>query len=247
MGVEWWTDDTVINETPHLIQALTVRTCEIRARIAQLIDTLTKTPENIELMLEVIRKAKAVDQDVAAWQQNYGSAEDWRPKTIAWEDSVTDGDYANAEVFPGRVDVYNDIWIGSVSNQAHTIRLLLHATIVRCAAWVCSPVDYRTTPEYATASAVCRNAITDIIASVPYYMGWHLKRTNAGTTTNISSFACGEEDSVKGLAGYLITWPLSCVLSQDHATDAQRAWALGRLRKIGSDLGVKYALAVSQV
>ncbi|KAI1289008.1 hypothetical protein F5Y03DRAFT_70987 [Xylaria venustula] len=247
MGAEWWLDDTVFSKTAIVIQKLMIKTSEIRAQIVQLVDTLSKTPDNVELMLDIIRKAKALDQEVVAWQQDQGATEDWRYKTVAWEDSVLDGDYANAEVFPGRVDVYSDIWIGSVANSARTVRLILHSAIVRCAAWVCSPVDYRTTPEYATAAGVCRDAITDIIASVPYFLGWHLERKDVGVQTHFGTFACGEEDRAKGLAGYLVTWALTCVISQDYATDAQRAWVLGRLRKIGIDLGVRYALAMSQL
>ncbi|KAI1277829.1 hypothetical protein F5Y07DRAFT_388174 [Xylaria sp. FL0933] len=247
MGAEWWLENTVFSKTAVIIQRLMIKTSELRAQIAQVIDTLTKTPDNVELMLEIIRKAKAIDQEVVAWQQKEGASEDWRARTVAWEDSVLNGDYARAEVFPGRVDVYNDIWIGSVANSARTVRLILHSAIVRCAAWVCAPVDYRTTPEYATAAGVCRDAITDIIASVPYFLGWHLDRKDVREKTNFGTFACGEEDRAKGLAGYLVTWPLTCVISQDYATDAQRAWVLGRLRKIGIDLGVRYALAMSQL
>ncbi|TGJ84014.1 hypothetical protein E0Z10_g4765 [Xylaria hypoxylon] len=247
MGAEWWLEGTVFSQTAMVIQRLMIKTSEIRAQNTQLMATLTKTPENIELVLEVIRKAKAVDQEVLAWQQKQLASEDWRYKTVAWEDSVLNGDYAKAEVFPGRVDVYNDIWIGAVSNSARTVRLILQAVIVRCTAWVCSPVDYRTTPEYATAASVCRDAITDILASVPYFLGWHLKRKDISEKTNFGTFACGDEDSAKGLAGYLVTWPLTCAISYDYATDAQRAWAMGRLQKIGSDLGVRYAFAMSQL
>ncbi|KAI0414557.1 hypothetical protein F5X98DRAFT_241432 [Xylaria grammica] len=248
MGAEWWLADTVFSKTAVVIQRLMIKTSEIRAEITHLIDTLRRTPENRELMLEVIRKAKAVDQEVAAWQKKQADSEDWHYRTVvSWEDHVVNADYARAEVFPGRVDVYSDIWIGSVSNSARTVRLILQSAIVRCTAWVCSPVDYRTTPEYATAASVCREAITDIIASVPYFLGWHLKRKDIRDRTNFGTFPCGEEDCAKGLAGYLVTWPLTCVISQDYATDAQRAWVLGRLRKIGSELGVRYALAMSQL
>ncbi|KAI0467297.1 hypothetical protein F4859DRAFT_525943 [Xylaria cf. heliscus] len=262
MGAEWWLDNTTFSKTAVVVQRLMIKTSEIRAQAIQLIDTLTKSPENIELMLEVIRKAQAADQEVAAWQENL--PEEWHHKTVAWEDSVlsssssgsgsgsssssSGNDCSTAEVFPGRVDVYNDVWIGSVANSARAVRLILHSMSVRCAAWVCAPVDYRTTPEYATAAAVCRDAITDIIASVPYFLGWHLRRTDVGhVTPNFGTFACGDDDSAKGLAGYLLTWPLICVISQDYATDAQRQWVLGRLRTIGNDLGVKYALAMCQL
>ncbi|KAI0104221.1 hypothetical protein GGR51DRAFT_227743 [Nemania sp. FL0031] len=253
MGAEWWLDATDFSKTAAMVQRLMIKTSEIRAQTAHLIDTLAKTPDNTELMLELIQKAQAVDQEVVAWQSSVSS--DWHPRRAGWADSVAGGDYARAEVFPGRVDVYRDIWIGSVANSARAVRLILHGAIVRCAAWLCSPVDYRTTPEYAAASTVCRVAIGDIIASVPYFLGWHLRRKDVDQkTTNFGTFACGEEDSAagagasaKGLAGYLLTWPLAVVLSQDYTTDAERAWVLGRLRKIGSEVGVKYALAMCQL
>jgi hypothetical protein len=227
------------------VQQLMIKTSEIRAQVTQLTANLNRTPDNIELMLEIIRKAQAVDSEVQTCQQTM--PDDWRYKTIAWEDNVLDGDYANAEVFPGRVDVHSDLWIAGVVNTARAVRLILHSIIVRCAAWVCSPVDYRTTPEYATAASVCRDAITDIIATVPYHLGWHLKREDVSRSTYFGSFACGKEDSPKGLAGYLVTWPLTCVASQDYTTDAQRAWVIGRLRSIGSEHGVKYAHVMCQV
>ncbi|KAI0453935.1 hypothetical protein F5B21DRAFT_265709 [Xylaria acuta] len=246
MGAEWWLDNTTFSKIAVVVQRLMIKASELRAQAIQLIDSLTKSPENIELMLEVIRKVQAVDQEVVAWQQSL--PEDWHHKTVAWEDSVLSGDCATAEVFPGRVDVYNDIWIGTVANSARAVRMILQSMSVRCAAWVCAPVDYRTTPEYATAASVCRDAITDIIASVPYFLGWHLRRKEVShIKTNFGTFACGEEDNAKGLAGYLMTWPLTCVISQDYATDAQRAWVTGRLQKIGNELGVKYALAMCQL
>lgn len=250
MGAEWWLDSTPFSETATAVQRLMIKTSEVRARAAHLIDTLRKTPEDTELMLDVIQRAKAVDHEVVAWLEGASAA--WAAKTVVrWEDSVPHGgsDYARADVFPGRVDVYSDVWIGSVANSARGVRLILHSTIVRCAAWVCAPVDYRTTPEYAAAATACRDVITDILASVPYFLGWHLTAgpKDVRETTGFGNFACGREDSAKGLAGYLVTWPLTLVLSQDYATDAQRAWVLGRLQKIGGELGVRYALAMCQL
>ncbi|KAI8627585.1 hypothetical protein F5Y19DRAFT_172627 [Xylariaceae sp. FL1651] len=245
MGAEWWLDDTEFSKVSATVVRLMIKTSEIRAQVTQLMNFLTKTPDNIELVLDIIRKAQVVDQEVVAWQQNI--PEEWQYTTVAWEDNVLNGDYSKAEVFPGRVDVYANIWYASITNSARTVRLIIHSLIVRCAAWVCSPVDYRTTPEYATAASVCRDAITDIIASVPYHLGWHLKRADILQRNNFGTFACGEENHPKGLAGYLLTWPLTCVISQDYVTDTQRAWVLGRMRSIGSDLGVKYAHIMCQL
>ncbi|KAI1814142.1 hypothetical protein GGS20DRAFT_598426 [Poronia punctata] len=243
MDVGWWLEDTVFSKTALAVQGLMIKASEIRAHVTQVMNYLPRTPENAELMLDIIRRAQAVDQEAAAWQQNV--PESWHYKTVAWEENLQHGDYAKAEAFPGRVDVYKDIWMASVTNSCRAVRLILHSMIVRCAAWVCWPVDYRTTPEYATAASVSRDAITDIIASIPYQLGWHLKGNHGHT--NFGNFICGEEDSPKGLAGYLATWHLTCVNSQDFATDAQRAWVVGRLRSIGNDLGVRYANVMCQL
>ncbi|KAI8950220.1 hypothetical protein F4801DRAFT_550167 [Xylaria longipes] len=246
IGTEWWLDNTTFSKTAVVVQRLMIKTSELRAQAIPLIDTCNKSPENIELMHEMIGKAQAIDQELVAWQESL--PEEWRYVTVAWEDSVLSGNCAKAEVFPGRVDVYNDIWIGTVCNSAHALRMILRTLSIRCAAWICAPVDYRTTPVYATAARVCQDAITDIIASVPYFLGWHLRRKEVShVKTNFGTFVCGEEDSVKGLAGHLLTWPLTCIVSHDFTTDAQRQWVMGRLQKIGNELGVKSALAMTQL
>lgn len=95
-----------------------------------------------------------------------------------------------------------------------------------------SPVDYRTTPEYATAARRCGEVITDILASVPYNFGWHLNNKNGeesrsaegsgGVGERNLGFGCGKEEvGNKGLAGLFLSWPLSCVMGQDYCTDAR--------------------------
>ncbi|PNH26641.1 hypothetical protein VD0002_g10095 [Verticillium dahliae] len=245
MGVEWWLSDAVKDEAAAISQRFAIKTAELRAEATRLMSTMARCPENIDIMLDMIRRAQTVDQEAMNWLQNL--PEHFRFKTVAWEDHVPHGDYEKAEVFPGRVDIYQDFWIASVLNMARVCRLILASVIVRCAAWVCSPVDYRTTPEYASAARTCVDTITDIVASVPYQLGWHLKRPEVMERANLSGFACGVEDALKGLPGYFLTWPLAILHGQDYTTDAQRSWIVGRLKFIGDELGVKYAHLLSQI
>lgn len=246
MGVDWWISDAVKDESAAECQRINIKTSELRAEITRLMSTVARTPENIELMLALIRRAQSVDAECQRWMKRVPDT--WRWKSVAWEDSVPSGDFSRAEVFPGRVDIYRDFYIASVWNMVRVSRLVLASVIVRCAAWVCSPVDYRTTPEYATAARTCMDTITDIIASVPYHLGWHLKPERRHLLEKqLSGFACGEEDSLKGLAGYFLTWPLGCIQGQDYTTDAQRSWIKGRLTYIADELGVKYAHILCQV
>ncbi|KAF3763764.1 hypothetical protein M406DRAFT_85177 [Cryphonectria parasitica EP155] len=246
MGVDWWLSDAVKDESAAECQRINIKTSELRAEILRLMGQMARTPENIELILALIRRAQMVDAECVRWTKNVPDS--WRWKSVAWEDSVPSGDFSRAEVFPGRVDVYRDFYIASVWNLMRVSRLILASIIVRCAAWVCSPVDYRTTPEYATAARTCVDTITDIIASVPYHLGWHLKPERKHLLERqLSGFACGEEDSLKGLAGYFLSWPLGCIQGQDYTTDAQRSWIKGRLRYIADELGVKYAHILCQL
>ncbi|KAI2627532.1 hypothetical protein GGR54DRAFT_418216 [Hypoxylon sp. NC1633] len=251
-GPDWWIDDAVRDGTAAKCHRLMIKTGELRAAVTRLMNSMARTPANIDVMLDMIRRLQTVDREVVAWMRNV--PEDWRFRTVAWEDRIPGGDYARAEVFPGRIDIYRDFYIASVWNTSRTARLVLASLVVRCAAWVCAPVDYRTTPEYATAARTCVDTITDVIASVPYHLGWHLQASKrhvvqeaAAAHFGAGAFACGQEDSVKALAGYWLTWPLICMNSMDYTTDAQRAWIHGRLRYIGNELGVRYAHILSRL
>jgi hypothetical protein len=205
--------------------------------------TMVRTPDNIEIILDLIRRAKMVDQDAVAWMSNL--PEDWQYTTVAWEDNVPNGDYQKADVFPGRVDKYNDLTMFRSWNMVRSARLVLASLIVRCAAWVCSPVDYRTTPEYATAARTCAETITDVIASIPYQLGWRPKGRKY-TAQEPEPMSAETSNSIM-LAGFMLTWPLMILIGQDYMTDAQRAWVDGRLRYIGNEVGIKYALILRQV
>ncbi|KAL2024808.1 hypothetical protein VTK56DRAFT_5629 [Thermocarpiscus australiensis] len=253
MGVDWWIHDAVLDTTAATCQRLNLLTAELRAEATRIMTSAARTPETIKLVQDLMRRAQAVDREITAWMRSVPNG--WQFKTLCWQDrhaalpGGSGSDYSQAEVFPGRVDVYNDFWIAAVWNMARTARLILMSITVRCAAWACSPVDYRTTPEYATAARCCVDMIADILASAPYHLGWHTKRTDlfSSQEEESSGFACGEDDAVKGLAAFFLTWPLACVMTQDYATDAQRAYVKGRLKYIGDELGIKYAHILSQL
>ncbi|KAK1753478.1 hypothetical protein QBC47DRAFT_303598 [Echria macrotheca] len=244
MGVDWWFRDAIHDENAAGCHRLNLMASELRAEVTSIMTTLARTPENVTLIRALGRRAQSLDQEISEWMRNL--PESWQHKTLCWQDQVADTDIAEAEVYPGRVDIYNDFWIASVWNLARTARLILMSLTVRCAAWACSPIDYRTTPEYAWAARAAADTITDILASVPYHLNWHTKRKNL-FTDEPTAFACGEEDGLKGLAGYFLTWPLACVMIQDYLTDSQRRWVKGRLKHIGDDLGVRYAHLLAQL
>ncbi|RDA82853.1 hypothetical protein CP532_0951 [Ophiocordyceps camponoti-leonardi (nom. inval.)] len=245
MGADWWMNDTVRDEHASECQRLNIIIGEIRAEANRLLTTSTRSSDQVDQVIAMIKRCQAHDQTCAGWADDLPDCFRW--KTVAWEDKVPDGDYARADVYPGRVDAYQDLWISSIWNMMRCSRIVLASIIVRCAAWISAPVDYRTTPEYAVAARVCVDTITDIIASIPYQLGWFARRRHLLERANMSAFGCGEEDAQKGLGGYFVTWPLACVHGQDYTTDSQRAWVQGRLEFIGSHLGVRYAHILTEL
>ncbi|KAI9147869.1 Transcription factor dbaG [Paramyrothecium foliicola] len=246
MGADWWVSDgSILDVHGATSQRLSLRMSELRAEINRMMATVSRTPDNIELMLDAIRKCQMLDQECVNWFKKL--PDEYHPRTVTWEDYVPNGDYTKAEVYPGRVDVYQDLMVVSISNMTRCARLLLASLIVRCAAWVCSPVDYRTTPEYATAAKTCVDMITDIVASVPFQLGWFSSRQHLLERAGLSTFVCGKDDALKGLPGYLLTYPLTCIANQDYTTDSQRAWTKGRLLFIANQLGVRYANMLTEL
>lgn len=246
MGAEWWIADAARDESSTFVQRFALKAAEIRAEVARVMSTMQRTSTSTEIMMTIIRRCQQLDLDIQTWMQT--RPENWRYKTVAWEDSIpSNGDYSKIDIFPGRVDVFTDLYVASVWSLARTTRMLMATTIMRCAAWVVAPVDYRTTSEYATSSRICVEMVTDIIASIPYHFGLRHQRPGLAIASNNSGFGCGSGLDNSCLAGYFAVWPLGHIYHSDFATDNQAAWVGGRLKYIGDVLGVKYALIVRSV
>ncbi|KAK4140101.1 uncharacterized protein C8A04DRAFT_32388 [Dichotomopilus funicola] len=245
MGTDWWMRDAVIDPTGSACQRLCLEAGEVRSTATRLMTGITRTPDNIRRAQDLVRRSYQLDQAMTHWMASV--PESWRARTLCWQYSdpssvSSDGkDYSLAEVFPGRVDLYPDIWVAGLWNQLRAARLALMSIIVRTLAWVNFPGDYRTMPQFASAARLCIDIIADILASVPCCLGWHLKRKDLWPQDMPVGVAGGDGSVSKGLAGYFLAFPLACVLTQDYTTDAQRTYIRGRLRHIGDVLGVKYA------
>jgi len=98
------------------------------------------------------------------------------------------------------------------------------------------------TPEYTTASRVCRQLVEDVVASVPYCFGWNREKDEA--MADKSNFACGVSDdpAVKPLTGIFIMWPLFVAASSDFASPSQRMFLRGRLKNISESMGITQAM-----
>ncbi len=224
---------------------------ELRAEANRLLaNSVSRSFESLAQIRQLARRVQSLDQEIATW---LGSIpESSRPTLVCWVsgDGIgaargADG-YDEIEAFPGRVDKYPDFVTAMAWNVGRVSRLILASINIRLTAWLCSPADYRTTPEYETSSVACEGIISEIIASVPYHLGWR-RDGNALGKSGRSGFACGEEGTRKALPALFLMWSLTCVKNHDISTEKQRAWAMGRLKFIADEVGLKYANIVNQV
>lgn len=244
-NVDFWIKDAMKDPFATNLQRITLQISELKTEANKLLVSLLHSPENTKTIMNVIRKCQLKDQELQHWSENI--PDNYKGKPVTWVSGVPGGDYSKAEVFPGRVDAFQDLWVTTVWVTMRCSRLVLASMIVRAIAWVYSPIDYRTTPEYATWSNTCASIITDLCAAIPYQLGWFKSRQELLERSDLTSYCCGDEAGAKGLSGYFVTWPLSCIITQDYSTAGQREWAKGRLEFIASDLGVRYAKMLTHV
>ncbi|KAH8661651.1 hypothetical protein BGZ60DRAFT_90277 [Tricladium varicosporioides] len=241
MGPDWWVSDAVEGDFAAPVIKLKLQLAELRAEINAALTGFPRTPEYFQKVLDMMRRAAAMEADYEAWEASLPDF--WHPKTVAWVDNVTGVDITKSEVCPGKVEIYHNIWVATIWNHARIARLNISGTIVRCAAWICSPVDYRTTPEYATNVRLSVDLITDVIASIPFHLGWHVGQAGAMSAPDLNGFNEGLEtfSKPKPIGGFFALWPLFAISCMDFITDSQRAWAKGRLNFISEIMGMNHA------
>lgn len=247
ISTDWWIADGTINEPGVFVIRLCLQVAELRAEVNTILPGSPRNPDDFQKVRDIMKRAEAMEQEFKVWEESL--PDNWRPITAAWVDNVPGGDLMKAEVFPGRVDIYEDLFISNAWNHARVSRQFVSGLIVRCAAWICYPVDYRTTPEYASATRLGVDLVTDVIASIPYHLGWRMGEDGALIPGDLSGFSSGRDDftSPMALGGWLCTWCLFCATSTDYTTDSQRKWIKGRMNLIGEVMGLNQARVIGNV
>ncbi|KAI3392678.1 hypothetical protein diail_5318 [Diaporthe ilicicola] len=247
MGVNWWLPESVAADSIGArYQRFALEVTDLRAEVTRLMATLSRNDQGLELMLEMLRKVQDLDLQMANFL--LGLPAEYQVTPLYWEDKALEsGQIRHAPVFsPGRVDAYSDLIVASIWNATRATRVILMSLLIRVAAWICSPADFRSTPEYATAVRTIKANIADIISAVPYMLSMHHQADpQRPSAPGPSGFACGTDEQSKMLGALMVAWPLSTVRTCDYTMDDQREWAIGRLNYIASELGIKYASSLA--
>ncbi|KYK59831.1 hypothetical protein DCS_00965 [Drechmeria coniospora] len=244
LELDWWTASTDSNQHAQHFHKLSLRAAETKNEVVRLLEC-GQTPHSMDVMQRMMRQCQELDEKIAGMLRELPTCFRWR--TVGWEEFDGHRGYANAEVFPGRVDKYADMIVANTWNVMRCTRLMLASLMVRATAWLVWPADYHMSASYESSAKLSTELLADIVASVPYHLGWPAKNESVCGEAQLSSFARGEGAAEKGLACYLLLWPLAFIQGQDFLTSAQRAWIKGRLRHIGYKMGVRYAIMLSQL
>ncbi|KJZ70785.1 hypothetical protein HIM_09835 [Hirsutella minnesotensis 3608] len=240
MSNEWWITGTTTDEHHLAYLKLVMATIDVRADTERLLASIASSSE----LAAMIEKCHAVRLMCLEWQRT--APEYWQFHSVCLEDDVPNTNYEELEAYPGRVDRYSDIGTATVWNSVRVARLIVNSLALRCAARLCSPRDYRTTPTYLSVARDSSEIVTDIIAGVPFHLGWAGKQGLVSQKPDSSAFACGEETAQKGLGGLRMIFILSYLHALDFTSDSQRLWVRGRLAYAGTRLGIRYAYNMSK-
>lgn len=251
MGVNWW-----LRETEHAdpvgtrAQRYALEISDLRAEVTRLMASLPRHDRGLEFMLEMLRKIQRLDRQIANWLHKLPP--EYKYESLYWEDDGVA--HRHSAMFPGRVDIYHDLVTACVLNSIRASRIILESISIRVAAWICSPADYRATPDYKTAVHTIKTNITDIVSSIPFLLntisstGQIVSQYQPAVVNNgLGSFICGSDEQSKMVGGLFVSWPLSTVRTCDFTTDEQREYAAGRLDYIAHELGIRYASTLSEV
>ena len=231
-------------EVTQRFTRLNLLTAELRVENDRTTTRSSRTPGDVEAVLNLLRKAEALEKSYVEWQDSLPSS--WEYKTVSWVD-IQGEDTTSSFHHPGRVDSYGELWMVYTYNTARASRLFIWTTILRCVAWLAHPKDYRITPEYTTAARVCSHLIEDIVASVPCFFGQD--GLSDIYLADRSNYACGSKDksSAKGLSGVFSMWPIFSAAASDFATPSQRTFLKGMLKYIAEAMGINQAAVLFNV
>lgn len=188
-------------------------------------------------VLQLLVEAEALDSRLEKWQ---GSLPDvWRSGSVASLSGLNE-DPEVAEVWPGLIHVYDNLFIASVVNNYRSIRIFAHSIIVRCLDWLAAANKLGAeSADYDQSFYILQKMTDDICSSVPYHLGYRLSEKT-------SSSRASQEKAAGAIGGYLLIYPLFVASCIDCVPEKQNKWIRGRMRALALNYGLNQAAQLSR-
>jgi hypothetical protein len=222
------------------LTALQVNIPNLRAKANELL-ARPRNDETVKEVIKLMEDSLGADKKLSEWPNCLPPS--WRFESAA----TMDGDPGNvddAEIWPGNMDVYYDVWVASVWNSYRASRIYTQTIVVRCIQWLCPSGEFKQLPVFKTATAVLQEMVDDICAAVPYHMGYifpkeqDLRESIYPPPSNVPFVRPNHEESVKVLGSYFLLWPLFTASSVVTIPMDQRKWLKSRLTYIARRFGI---------
>jgi hypothetical protein len=215
-----------------------------------------RSQSTIEAILELIECCQHLDTALVTWRETIPS--DWeytsRPNGTSAQD---DFNPETSEVYPGKVDVYPDIWIARAWNSYRTTRIFAQAVILRSVAWLAGSdtQNPRVISQIAAAlqaRQIVQQMVDEICASVPFHLGHPMttsKETPSTFGDNPYTNAANslEDPTTENLGGYFILWPLYLARSTRIIPSGQERWITFRILSVARQHGIDDELVVTKL
>lgn len=223
--------------------AISARHSVLRAKIASYPSgTLTKYTESI------ISEALSIATDLQSWHSNLPP--NYYPTSTVKISSPT------PDVFSDYYHIYSDVPTATFMNNYRVILILLHEIILTQLSHVrSSPMDtneqnsfnYAPPPSYIAqiqrqvkrSQNAILNLIEQVCASIPFLLDYEYCIRATRTPS--------EPHHPRAAGGHAVMWPLYVCAQIYFVQDSTRTWIIGRLNKIGADMGVQQAKVMAKI
>lgn len=151
---------------------LTIQLPSIRQRSKQVFeDPLLWSQQNV--IFQLMACTTALDVELSLWYDNLPPA--WHHRTVATLDGTLD-DLEASEIWPGPVNVYQDVVVSNVINNYRMSRIFCQAIIIGCLArQAASREAVEKDKRYQDAVRTCRELVDGVCATVPFHLGYDVR------------------------------------------------------------------------
>lgn len=208
-------------------------------------------------IVTLMEDAQRVDRELAAWSLDVPDL--WRFKRLGlckpMDDPIT------AQVYPGSIHGYQDIWTARHWNIYRSYRILCQAIILNCLERLIPATKIASTDEYRRTATISQNMVDDICASVPFHLGFPaLTYDMKDDTSSDNSRDHSRDDNdlpraklfqparfkdAQATGGYSLFWELFVAANVVVIPEAQRTWIMNRIRYIGAKYGLTQATVLA--